>query len=265
MSELFSFLSKYVRHGAPVAITGGGGKTTLLYGLGAELECRGRVLITTTTKIMTPRPEECRDLFVGTAALCAEFLRAMPKRAKLTAAQKRLDNGKLAGYAPDEVDALASCGAADFVVAECDGSRGRSLKFYEQWEPPVPRTCAAVFAVMGADAFLCEASEENIFRAEQFCRLHGLRMNEPAKPKAIASYLLSPEGPLKNAPDQAAKILVINKWELLDKKKAADVEALFPALLERYSAVCAASAQRGKLYATSARRCRESQPHSFGR
>ncbi|WP_407831791.1 hypothetical protein, partial [Synergistes jonesii] len=48
VTELFSFLARRVERGgeAVAAITGGGGKTTLLYGLGRELAKRRRVLLT---------------------------------------------------------------------------------------------------------------------------------------------------------------------------------------------------------------------------
>lgn len=252
LSELYKFLSKYTARRAPGAITGGGGKTSLLYGLGAELEKLGRVLLT-TTKIFRPTPEECRDIFIGPARLCGEFLSAMPERAKLAATSGE-SGGKLTGYAPAEIDALAAHGAADFVIVECDGSRGRSLKFYEAWEPPVPETSAAVFAVLGADAFGCAPSEDSIFRAAQFCALHGASADAPVNAETILKYLLHSEGPLKNAPRAAKKILVINKWETLDEARAAEAEALFPALLEKYDAVCAASARRGELYKAKERR-----------
>lgn len=247
MYELFQFLSRYVNRGAPAAITGGGGKTSLLFGLGAELEKNGRVLLSTTTKIFRPKPEECRDTFIGPARLCADFLRAAPERSKLTAAGRE-EGGKLIGYAPAEIDALAACGAADFIIAECDGSRGRSLKFYEAWEPPVPETSSVVFSVTGADAFGCAASEDGVFRAAQFCGLHGACCGSPVTADTVLKYLLHRDGPLKNAPETAKKILVINKWEILDEARSAEAEALFPALLEKYDAVCAASARRNALY-----------------
>lgn len=247
MRDLFKYLAGFVKRGAPAAITGGGGKTSLLYGLGAELEKNGRVLLTVTTKLFRPGPSECRDVFIGPAPLCASFLRAMPERAKLAAAEKE-EGGKLVGYTPEDVDALALCGAADFVIAECDGSRGRSLKFYESWEPPVPGGSSVVFAVMGADAFLAPVSDESVFRSAAFCGRYGARPGEKVPAPAVADYLLGADGTLKNAPAGADKVLVINKWELLGKEDAARACALCPCLLERYSAVCAASALRGELY-----------------
>ena len=56
------------------AIVGGGGKTSLLYALARELQAKGRVIVTTSTKIRRPTqlpvadpatPEELRAMFAG--------------------------------------------------------------------------------------------------------------------------------------------------------------------------------------------------------
>ncbi|MGL5542642.1 MAG: hypothetical protein ACRDB2_04840, partial [Fusobacteriaceae bacterium] len=44
--------------GDVVSFTGGGGKTSLIFLLAEELSRKGRVLITTTTKIYIPSEEE---------------------------------------------------------------------------------------------------------------------------------------------------------------------------------------------------------------
>ena len=44
------------------------------------------------------------------------------------------------------------------------------------------------------------------------------------------------------------------RQKLMDEARAAEAEALFPALLEKYDAVCAASARRGELYKAKERR-----------
>ena len=76
------------------------------------------------------------------------------------------------------MDFLSSCGAADFVIAECDGSRGRSLKCYGDHEPPVPQSCGCVLAVAGVNALGKKADEDNIFRSEEFRSLYGLKDEE---------------------------------------------------------------------------------------
>lgn len=251
-SGLFEILAaraaRTARGGTPlIAITGGGGKTSLLFGLGRELARSRRTLVTTTTKIFRPASGECDNLYIGAAEGCQTFLEASP-RAALLAAGSRVEGGKLIGFSPDEADALAASGAAGAVIAECDGSRGRSMKHYEEWEPPVPRGAAALFAVVGADCLGAPAIEENIFRCPQLCRELGLAVGSEITAGDIAACALLENGPLKNAPASAQKFLLFNKWETLEREEAERLKALFPALLKRYDAVAAISARLDRLY-----------------
>ncbi len=249
MGKIFSFLAEYIDKNniAAAAVTGGGGKTSLLYGLGRELAASRRVLLTTTTKIFRPAPEECRDIFIGPAAHCAAFIGALPSAALLAAASGEA-GGKLIGYGPEEAAALAESGAADVLLAECDGSRGRSLKYYENWEPPVPRNCGYLFAVAGADALGETADEEHIFRAAKFRALHNVAEGAQVTAADYLSYLRHPWGPLKNAPATAKKILLLNKWEIADKDSQRELAGIIPVLLEKYDAVACVSLRGDRLY-----------------
>ena len=249
MRELFAFLAGYMdrNEAALAAVTGGGGKTSLLYGLGRELAASRRVLLSTTTKIFRPTACECRDLFLGPAKLCAAFIGTMPPASLLAAAAGERE-GKLIGYAPEEVCALAGCGAAGAVVAECDGSRGRSLKFYEEWEPPVPRSCGCLFAVAGIDALGETADEEHIFRADRFRALHGMAEGAKVSAADYLSYLRHPEGPLKNAPRGAKKMLLLNKWERAGEEARREFAEAVPSLLESYDAAAFVSMRLNILY-----------------
>lgn len=253
MTELFSFLARHMTGlSLPLAaITGGGGKTTLLYGIGRELAETRRVLLTTTTKIFSPSPDECGSVFIGEAEECAAFLAAMPRPSLLAAAAERDEKNKLHGYIPKEVDKLATAGAADFVIAECDGSRGRSLKCYGNHEPPVPKSCGCVIAVAGVNALGKKADEENIFRHEEFRALFGPEDETPISPRQYLRYLCASNGPLKNAPAAAEKILLLNQWETLSSDERTLMSAIFPALAERYDAVLCASAGKNMLFEVS--------------
>ena len=46
------------------AITGSGGKTSLMFRLAEELSLKGKVLITTTTKIFAPDENQYENLFL---------------------------------------------------------------------------------------------------------------------------------------------------------------------------------------------------------
>ncbi len=250
MTELFSFLARRLADlPRPLAaITGGGGKTTLLYGIGHELAKTRRVLLTTTTKIFSPSPEECVSVFVGDAAACYSYLAAAPRPSLLAGGAVKDEKNKLHGYLPEEVDFLSSCGAADFVIAECDGSRGRSLKYYGDHEPPVPQSCGCVLAVAGVNALGKKADEENIFRSEEFRALYGLKDEAPISRSEYIRYLCADCGPLKNAPAAAEKILILNQWEILTSEGKALMRGILPALTECYGTVLCASERENILY-----------------
>lgn len=250
MTELFSFIAHRIAAlSHPLAaITGGGGKTTLLYGLGRELAKTRRVLITTTTKIFYPAADECSSVFVGETAACRAYLAAAPRPALIAAGSVKDEKNKLHGYLPEEADYLSSCGAADYMIAECDGSRGRSLKCYGNHEPPVPQSCGCVLAVAGVNALGKKADEESIFRSEEFRAVYGLKNNARLSESEYMKYLCAEDGPLKNAPASADKILILNQWELLPGDERARMRGIFPALTERYDAVLCASERENILY-----------------
>lgn len=250
MTELFSFLAQRIEClSTPLAaITGGGGKTTLLYGLGRELAKTRRVLLTATTKIFYPAAGECRCVFVGDAAGCRAYLAAAPRPSLIAAGSVKDEKNKLHGYLPEEADDLASCGAADFVIAECDGSRGRSLKCYGKHEPPVPQSCGCVLAAAGVNSLGKKADEESIFRSEEFRAVYGLKVDAHLSESEYMRYLCAADGPLKNTPASAEKILVLNQWETLSAEGRARMRGIFPALTERYDAVLCASARENILF-----------------
>src|SRR5579884_2241755 len=109
-----------------VTLVGGGGKTTTLYRLARELhhEHGQPVIITTTTHIFAPPPDPDLETIIDAApdadlARCLEALAA----GRIPVLGTRLTpDGKLAGVAPEVVDACAACAAIRYVVVEADGS-----------------------------------------------------------------------------------------------------------------------------------------------
>ena len=53
-----------IKKGDIITITGAGGKTSLMFSLARELSTLGRVLVTTTTKIFTPKIDEYEELIL---------------------------------------------------------------------------------------------------------------------------------------------------------------------------------------------------------
>lgn len=175
------------------AVTGSGGKTTLLETLGRELSAAGaRVLLCTTTKIL-PFP----GIPLGS---CREELEELGRQCRLLCA----------GTPAGEKLGAPSCPLAelsdlfDYILAEADGSRGRPLKAHAPWEPVIPPGTGTVIQVLGASGFgrpIWEAAH----RPERYAELAGVSPASPATAETAAAVLMG-EG-------LRADILFVNQAE----------------------------------------------------
>lgn len=121
------------------ALIGGGGKTTLMYRLAAELREKGSVLLCTTTKIWPPEHL--------TVVQDAESLRAALAEHGIACAGTPTVQGKLTE------PSFPWQQAADYILVEADGSAGRPMKAHEKHEPVLPEKCRNTILVLGADGF----------------------------------------------------------------------------------------------------------------
>lgn len=223
-----------------IAITGGGGKTSLMFTLVSALAERGRAVAATTTKIAVPGKGEGGELFVGSRAEAAEKIAMMPRRGSLTITGER-HGGKLYGFTPDEVCGILRSGCADWIVVEADGSRNLPLKAYEQWEPPVPELAALQFVVVGAEAFTEPFGDEIVFRPELMEQRFRLKRGEIISVRQMAQILSDKSGYLKNSPPQARRVLLINKADLLDEEQRTLISGGLAECLAGYDAVATVS------------------------
>lgn len=163
------------------AVTGGGGKTTLLRVLGEELAAAGHtVLLCATTKIYPfpgletledPGEQALEHALAAHRLVCAG--RPVPGTGKLTAPS--LPMGCLAAL-------------ADYVLAEADGAAGRPFKAHAAHEPVVPREANQIITVAGASGF-GRPVREAVHRPEKFWFLTDLEPGDPVTPEAVAEAL----------------------------------------------------------------------------
>ncbi len=123
------------------AVTGSGGKTTLLHALAEELP--GRVILCTTTR-MYPSPRY-RTLLDPEP----DSLSGQPER--VLCIGSRAERGKMGPCRHIPLSVLAE--QADYVLVEADGSRGLPLKAHAPWEPVIPPDSRRVVCVVGASGF----------------------------------------------------------------------------------------------------------------
>jgi len=200
-----------------VAITGGGGKTSLMKGLAAEWGAQGqRVLVTTTTKIAADEAEGPWPSFVAqdAGAIATKARTALPGAgAAIAYSEKSRDGFRLVGFAPEILDALLAERAFDRIVAEADGSARLPLKAPAAHEPVIPATADAVVMVAGLIGLGQPLDRDTVFRPELFGARTGLAQGDAITPLALARILLHPQGLAQYAPKGAALCAFLNRTD----------------------------------------------------
>jgi molybdenum cofactor cytidylyltransferase len=200
--------------GCPVvSLVGGGGKSTALFRLGAELAESGRrVLLTTTTRLFAAQLRQ------APAHLWLEQLEALPTLLETTR-QVLLTGpsdgqGKVWGVDPTIIDTLAASGHVNAIIIEADGSRMRPFKAPGAHEPVVPASTTQLVPVVGADVLGQSLTAENVHRPEQVASLLGVPLGSTLTPALVAAAVAHTEGGCKARPSGARLVPLINKAEL---------------------------------------------------
>lgn len=193
-----------------VAITGAGGKSTLLLALARQLAEEGkRVLVTTTTKM---GPAQVADL----PYICEKADRDTVDRALesygLCALITGRDDRKVTGPAPDVIDGLYRTTAVDFLLVEADGARGRSLKAPAAHEPVIPATATLVVVLMGVDAVGGHIADV-AHRPQQAALLTKKAIDERITIDDCVAVLTHPQGGLQGVPAAARVVIALTKTE----------------------------------------------------
>ena len=207
-----------------VVLVGGGGKTTTLYRLGREALSTGAgVVVTTTTHIFWPGTQsDLETIFLADWDQGVAECRAARERGHLPVLGTRVTpERRLAGVAPEVVDHFASQAEFSCVVVEADGSAHKPFKAPLDYEPVVPSSTTLLIAVVGTDALGQPLDVEHIHRPQRVAELSGAIPGEPLTADAIASVLVHPLGPLRDAPPAARTLVLLNKADTPERTAAA--------------------------------------------
>lgn len=230
------------------SLTGSGGKTSLMLAMAGLLKQKGRVAVTTTTKIGLSEGCAFGNLFIGGVGEAIKKIAALPQCGMLVAVREKCGD-KLCGFTPQEVDTISKSGTADWLLVESDGSRQLPLKAYEEWEPPISALTSLQFVIIGADAFIKPFGEETTFRAELLEERLGVERGIKLCPKTAARILSSRGEYLKNAPPRARRVLILNKADLLEEQELTEIMQGLSAV-SGYHLLAAVSLKIGMVYET---------------
>jgi probable selenium-dependent hydroxylase accessory protein YqeC len=201
--------------GGVIALTGAGGKTSMMYRLAGELSSASEtVLTTTTTRIYPPEASQSPGLILAGTAAAVVGQAAEPLRIHrhLTAVAGRSEgDGKLIGFSPAVIDALAESGLCRWIVVEADGAAGRPLKAPADHEPVIPASARWVIAIAGLSAIGQPMTPQWVHRPERFSTLTGLPPGNDITPTAVARLFAHPLGPLKGAPPGSRRVIFLNQ------------------------------------------------------
>lgn len=161
-----------------VSIVGAGGKTSLMFRLAEELRKKGRVLVTTTTKIYVPNKEQY-DYLVAEEEGCDFFLKDKDVLTHLGSEVENLKstgiwvygekiNGdnKLTAVSEKKLEQVIKL--FDYVLIEADGSKGKPLKGWRKDEPIISSYTTCTIGVLSGRTLGLDIGEENIHRVNRF-------------------------------------------------------------------------------------------------
>lgn len=223
--------------GEIIVITGGGGKTSLMYALGREAFRHGlRPVFTTTTKLLPPKTCDLEVIIVDQPSQLGEQLKEQSTKGRLQVVCSGISpEGKLLGLQPRDIPRLLE-GEADLVLVEGDGSAGRPFKAPGLNEPVIPAVATLVVPVVGIDCLGRPLTAEFVHRPEKVEQLTGLQQGQPVTPQVVAQVLTHPLGYGGNLPKDCRWLPFINKVENPDQLMQAReivermaIEKTFPA------------------------------------
>ncbi|QFU83871.1 selenium cofactor biosynthesis protein YqeC [Natronorubrum aibiense] len=188
-------------------VVGAGGKKSTLYELAGRLE---RAVVTATVRIpiFDRQVADVRVTEDPLAVLESTDDADLEWPLGLVPAQERDDRYR--GYDPATVDRIASADGVEHVLVKADGARTRLLKAPNEREPQLPETAETVIAIASVDAVGQPLEDDVVHRPEHVADVTGRAIGEPIEPADVAAVLTSPEGGLKDVPDGATYVPLLN-------------------------------------------------------
>lgn len=186
-----------------VAVVGAGGKKSTLYALADACD---RAVITTTVRIPPFEGHVERLAMTDDPVSVLEDndewpLGLVPGRDG--------DRQRYLGYETDTVDAMAEATDAP-LLTKADGARTRWLKAPKEDEPQIPDAASVVVPVASVRAVGETLDEEHVHRPERVAAITDRERGEEIRPEDVVTVLTHEHGGLKDVPDDARVVVLLN-------------------------------------------------------
>lgn len=195
-----------------LSITGGGGKSTLLFSLAkAFTEAGTPVICTTTTRMFKPDASDCLDVSLTNVPQSL-----VPGKKALFAARPGGTESpdKVSGFPAVDICELSKRNPGVWILVEADGAARLPLKAPAAHEPVVP-LCTTVFvAVLGLQCMYQSVSPKTVFRMNEVSAITGLKEGDTITPGSLAPLIRHPDGLFKSAPKESTRFLLCNQSDL---------------------------------------------------
>ena len=210
--------------GEVIAIVGGGGKTTLLYGIGRETAAAGgRAIVTGTTRFTPAAGEAMPPLVMAESAdaLLPALQQKLAEHALVVAGAGWGNQGRILPVEPALLAEMKVLPGVTAVVAEADGSSGRPFKAPAAHEPVVAPATTLLLTVVGLDVLGRPLGPEAVHRPEIVAEIAAVEMGCAISEEIVACVLLDERGGRKGLPAGARWIPVLNKADSRERVQAA--------------------------------------------
>ncbi|MBL8098301.1 MAG: putative selenium-dependent hydroxylase accessory protein YqeC [Anaerolineales bacterium] len=226
-----------------ISFVGSGGKTTAMFQLAKqiyELRITSYVFLTCTTHLGTWQTKLADHHIV---VKNKNDLRNIPDKGIILLTGE-IENEKTKPIDEETLNWLhIYCKNKNIpLFIEADGSRQKPIKAPAEHEPPIPEFTDIVIHVTGLSALDKKLNDEHVHRAEIFSQLTNLEINKSITTEAIIKVLTHPQGGLKNIPQHAKKIALLNQADTPELKSIGG--SMAQNLLNHFDSVLVGSLQQ---------------------
>lgn len=227
-----------------ISFVGSGGKTTALFQLARQLLSKKKLILVTATTHLGGWQTSLADHHI--IANDEKELK-LPDEGVVLVTGELDDKERTKSISSITLNWLHAKQLSEetYLLIEADGSRQKSLKAPAEHEPPIPEFSDLVVHVSGLSGLGKPLHEKHVHRTEIFSQLSGLGIGETVTAQTLFNYLTHSQGALKNIPQSAKRVALLNQADTLELLSIGG--KLAGNLLKVYDSVIVGSLQQNNL------------------